>query len=283
MPVVGYQRVAHEVDVQETQDRQQHDQEVAQAQQHGLSPSPPITPADQEQRHDQKARHMRPHPGRINLPARINKAQVQRHQRLVEIKPERPARPRQPRPERVGAHIEQARANRPVVLEPDGDASRRRRQGKEGQAPPQVAQLQPPMPPPRQPQQHHRQRDHRALAQERPEKSQQRQGVAAREPRWGAACLARRQPLPPLIHAAQVKQQAAQVQEHRQRVLALGYPGHGRDVDRVHGEDRRGQDGSRNAQPRQHPPQQHRAQGVQQHIHQVVAQRVRPPQPPFQP
>ncbi len=273
--MVGHQRVAHEVDAHEAQHRQQQQHEIAQTQQRRLAPLSAIPPANQQQCRPQQPGQIGPRLARVNLPPRIDETQVQRQQRLVEIEPDGPAGSRQPRPEAVVAHIEQAGAYRPVVLEPQGDQPHDRRQGEKGRAPPRVSKLEPPAPPPGQAQQHQRQWRDRRLAQQRQHKRQQRKPIPAPSKAEGRGLR--------IGVSAQVAQQAQKVEGHRQRVLALGNPGHGLDVDGMHGKDRRGQPGAGNSESFQQPPQQHRAERVQQHIHQVIAQRVRPPQPPFQP
>ena len=97
--------------------------------------------------------------------------------------------------------------------------------------------------------------------------------------RRGEICIARCV----IVLKTQPGQDARQIEHHRQGVLALGDPGHGLDRHRVQREEQARQPRAGNPQPEQHPPEQHRARRVQQHVDQVVAGRVRPPQTPLEP
>ncbi len=81
----------------------------------------------------------------------------------------------------------------------------------------------------------------------------------------------------------QIRQNARQVEHHRQGVLALGDPCHRLDRHRVQREKHARQPRAGNSEPEQHAPEQHGAHRVQQHVDQVVAERVLSPQTPLEP
>ena len=82
---------------------------------------------------------------------------------------------------------------------------------------------------------------------------------------------------------AEPRQRCAHVEQDGEQVLAPDHPGDGFDVDRMHGEYRRGDPRPGYRQPRQQPPHQHRIGPVQQQVDGVKAQRGEAPQPMFQP
>ena len=148
------------------------------------------------------------------------------------------------------------------MLKPNAHQAQQYRQAKERNHAQEVAPFQASSTPPRQAKQDDRQRRHGRLAQQR-----------QREPRQGKAV-----PPPPLgVFKARVGQQRQREEKHGQRVLSLGYPGHRFHVYGVHGKNRRRQPCPGDLQPRQHAPEQDRAQGVQQHIGDVVAHGVHAP------
>jgi hypothetical protein len=94
--VVGDQRVLLEPDVAKAHHRDQHGAEVDPRDQHPALPTLPSAP--QQQPGDQRRRQSRqppPEVGRLHVPLRVDEAQIERQQRLVEIEPHHATRSQQ--------------------------------------------------------------------------------------------------------------------------------------------------------------------------------------------
>ncbi len=118
-------------DVHEAQHRSEHHDEVEERNQRSGTPRPPAPPARHDRARRQQRRHVDPPRARIDLPARVDRAQVQRQQRLPEVEPDRPPRAGQPGREAVGA--DDLGPDCPVGLKPPGDEADPDGENEEGQ------------------------------------------------------------------------------------------------------------------------------------------------------
>ncbi len=186
-----------------------------------------------------------------------------------------------------------------------GHQSQRRRHRCEREHAQEVAPRDPAPAPPSAPEQDYRQHHHRGLRQQGQQEQAQRKkilriadcGLRSAVRRARSLVVVRTNCVLPIavrrvrcavvvrtvVIKTQPSQDARQIERHRQGVLALGDPGHRLHRHRVHREQQTRQPCAGNPQPEQHPPEQHCARRVQQHVDQVIARRVRPPQTPLEP
>ena len=154
------------------------------------------------------------------------------------------------------------------VLVPHRHQAHHQRRRKERNRTHNILAIDPAAPPPRQQKQHERKHHDGRLRQQSQHEQQHRRAIPS--------------PLPAVLEP-QVGENREQVEHHRERVLPLRNPRHGRYRDRMDGEDEPRQQRPRHPQPLEHPPHEHGRQRVQEHVRHVVRGGVGAPEPPLQP
>ena len=201
----------------------------------------------------------------VHLPVRVDDDEGRRPEQLADIDPQRVRRDEHALDEGV-IDVDDFLVIGHVR---DGDAQPHREERHRAE---QVGSGHAPLFPPTVDQQRRRQSDADGFAEQPRGEQHERQDVAPRP-------VLRVRP----FDEAEPRQRRAHVEQDGEQVLAPDHPGGGFDVDRMHGEYRRGDPRPGYRQPRQQPPHQGRIGPVQQQVDGVEAQRGEAPQPMFQP
>ena len=217
----------------------------------------------------------------MNFPTRIDHRQIRRPRQLADIEPEGAGGDEHPLQQRIVKGRRRRRGDHPQIQ--GNDAERHGEEGrKQQQVPPGDAAALPPM----ENHQRGRQRDHHVLGQHPSGEQHQSQGIApakfrrrgcqrrsARSAAKGRSPFQKRRPGP----------DAGEVKQPGKHILALNGPSDGFHMQGMHGEDRGDPPSARHRQTSQNPPKQKRVGGMQQHVHHMVADRIKSPEFVLQP
>ena len=266
LPVIGDQGVTVESLIEEAEHGQEHGGEVTEAEQQRATPGSAVAPEEEEHRDERGVRDI-PSPGRRgDAPFRINDHEVDRQERLDEIKPQGGSGGEESREEAGG---EDTRAAQPaLILEPDRHWSGDQREGEEGHGGEDVFGAERAASPPEAQQQGDRQQEDGGFTEQRESESGERQTVP--------------QPAVRLVKS-QVEEGSHQAEQHGQGVLLFGDPGDGGGVDRVDGEEQGGEPGAGEFEALQDEPEEQDIGGVEADIEDVVAGGVASPEAPLEP
>jgi hypothetical protein len=128
LPAVRHEGELERGDIDEAEHRRKGYQVVAHHEEQGFPPCSSVSP---QHGHDGNERQIgqEGYEGGVHVPARIDHAQIMRHQCLAEIEPDRPSGGGEPREESLGAHC--LSLDHHVLLEPHRKEADRPRQGEE--------------------------------------------------------------------------------------------------------------------------------------------------------
>ena len=285
--MIGDPGVAHRVDVEESHRRDEH---AAEHQGAGKRPAP--NPGSQgPQRCEQCERRYGRQPlheaVRIDGETRVDKRQIDGPQQLPEVQPDHPsgkhdAAWQRQRPLGTGRPDHGPLQFRGVQRERRSDQEERRQ--RPDVDPPDAAVL-----PPRDHQQHRRQQARRRLGEQREREGREGRDVDRTGPSPPRRRLAAAAGLAPLalgeagIAVGQKREHRGQRQHHRQRVLALGHPRNRLDAHRVKRKQRGRRPRPGKPEAAQQRGEQQRRRRMKQHVHEVEAERMQPPQLLLQP